>query len=165
MRAVSVSVDRGDTGDADGKQSGLASLSITGFRGIDQLQIPRLGRVALLAGQNGVGKTTVLEALRIYAARGAIDTLREVLSRRDELTTFRDEDGDSVTAPALDRLFHQNGDDRAPVAIGPIGDEGELKIDTVEDVSHLPDALIDSIEREGARVLRVEFDNVRSFYP
>ena len=146
-------------------RSRLASLSITGFRGIDQLQIPRLGRVALLAGQNGVGKTTVLEALRIYAARGGIDALREVLSCRDELTTFRDEDGDSVTAPALDRLFHQNGDDRVPVAIGPIGDEGKLKIDTVEDVSHLPDALIDTIEKEGARVLRVEFDDVRSFYP
>ena len=145
-------------------RSRLASLSITGFRGIDQLQIPRLGRVALLAGQNGVGKTTVLEALRIYAARGGIDTLREVLSRRDELTTFRDEDGDSVIAPALDRLFHQNGDDRVPVAIGPIGDEGELKIDYVEG-SDLPSELIDFFENEDARVLKVKFDDVLKFYP
>ena len=48
----------------------LPSLSIKGFRGIDDLSISRLGRVTLLAGKNGVGKTTVLEACRVYAARG-----------------------------------------------------------------------------------------------
>ena len=54
------------------KQLHLPSLSITGFRGIDTLTIPRLGRVTLLAGKNGVGKTTVLDAVRVYAAGGDI---------------------------------------------------------------------------------------------
>ena len=48
----------------------LPSLVIKNFRGIDELTIPRLGRVTLLAGKNGVGKTTVLDAVRIWAARG-----------------------------------------------------------------------------------------------
>lgn len=60
----------------------LPSLSVAGFRGVEQLTIPRLGRVTLLAGRNGAGKTTVLDAVRIYAARGQLDALRELLIRR-----------------------------------------------------------------------------------
>ena len=53
----------------------LPDLTIKGFRGIDELSIPRLGRVTLLAGKNSVGKTTVLDAVRVYAARGRYSTL------------------------------------------------------------------------------------------
>ena len=42
----------------------LSNLSIAGFRGIDRLSIGRLGRVTLLTGRNGIGKTTVLDAVR-----------------------------------------------------------------------------------------------------
>lgn len=48
----------------------LPTLAINGFRGIRELSISRLGRVTLLTGDNGVGKTTVLEAVRVFAARG-----------------------------------------------------------------------------------------------
>ena len=58
----------------------LPDLTIKGFRGIDELSIPRLGRVTLLAGKNSVGKTTVLDAVRIYAARGRYSTLHELLT-------------------------------------------------------------------------------------
>ncbi|MCE2451104.1 MAG: AAA family ATPase [Candidatus Latescibacteria bacterium] len=53
----------------------LPSLSIKGFRGIKELSIERLGRVTLLAGKNSVGKTTVLDAIRVYAARGHYEVL------------------------------------------------------------------------------------------
>ena len=46
----------------------LNSLSIKNFRGIDQLTINPLGRVNLIAGKNGTGKTTVLESLWILSA-------------------------------------------------------------------------------------------------
>ena len=49
----------------------LPSLVIRNFRGIDELTIPRLGRVTLLTGKNGVGKTTVLDAVRVWAIEGA----------------------------------------------------------------------------------------------
>ena len=150
----------GNSADAGSGQGGLDSLSIAGFRGIDQLDIPHLGRVALLAGRNGVGKTTVLEALRVYAARGRPETLGEVLSHREELTTVHDEEGGRDSAPALDRLFHRNGGVSSTVTIGPVNDVPQLTI-------YLAYELSDSLENvEEVKVLTVMFDEVeRRLYP
>ena len=57
----------------------LSSLVIRGFRGIDDLTIPHLGRVTLFAGKNGVGKTTILDAIRVYAGEASRDVLSGVL--------------------------------------------------------------------------------------
>ena len=62
----------------------LDSLVIEGFRGIDLLEIPRLGRVTLLAGKNGIGKTTVLEAVHAYAHNGDPSGLANMLMLRRE---------------------------------------------------------------------------------
>ena len=106
----------------------LESLSISGFRGIEQLTIPRLGRVALIAGRNGVGKTTVLDAVRLYAAHGELDAVQSLLMSRDELTTYEDEDGDLVDGPAFNRLFHRNRKDQATIVIDPLGSGPVLQI-------------------------------------
>ena len=45
----------------------LTSLSIKNFRGISQLTINPLGRINLIAGKNGAGKTGVLESLWILS--------------------------------------------------------------------------------------------------
>ncbi|MGE3076452.1 MAG: ATP/GTP-binding protein [Dehalococcoidia bacterium] len=85
----------------------LDSFSIKGFRGIPQLVIPRLGRATLLIGKNGVGKTTVLEALRVYASRGGPATLTEILAGHDEyvLPRGRPQDPDRRTV-AFESLFN-----------------------------------------------------------
>ena len=46
----------------------LTNLSINNFRGLKGLEINPLGRINLLAGKNGAGKTSVLEALWIFSA-------------------------------------------------------------------------------------------------
>ncbi len=74
----------------------LPDLHISGFRGIDNLDIPRLGRVTLLVGKNGVGKTTVLDAVRVYAARGQVGSLAEVLERHDELVSSEARQGPAI---------------------------------------------------------------------
>ena len=110
-----------NTPDSSERLGRLKSLSISGFRGIDRLDIPKLARVTLLAGKNGVGKTTVLDAVRVYVAQGRFAALKELLVRREELITKRFSDVDFEEVPALHRLFHRNGSEQASTSISPIG--------------------------------------------
>lgn len=93
----------------------LHSLRIVGFRGIEQMSVMRLGRITLFIGINGSGKTTVLEAIDTYAARGRHPDLGAFLVRRGE---FVDEVGEGESDPVrvLDfaSLFHGRGTDGYP---------------------------------------------------
>lgn len=62
------------------------SLKIAGYRMFRHLEIPKLGRVNLIVGKNNVGKTALLEALRLFAYKSSRKTVREILQSRDELT-------------------------------------------------------------------------------
>jgi hypothetical protein len=62
----------------------LKDLLIEDFRGFKRLEVPRLGRVNLIVGKNNVGKTALLEALHLYASRGAQCVLADMILRRDE---------------------------------------------------------------------------------
>ena len=88
----------------------LTTLTIVGFRGIERLSIPRLGRVTLLAGLNGVGKSTVLDAVRVFALRGDGDALDSLLESRQEVVATVDEDGDDVVVPDFSALFYGRED-------------------------------------------------------
>lgn len=108
----------------------LLDLSIRNFRGIDRLSIGRLGRVTLLAGRNGVGKTTVLEAVRVHAARGRPSVLHELLNRREELVVAFDEDHDPVASPDYAVLFHGRAAARGrPITIGPNSGADDVRIE------------------------------------
>ena len=97
----------------------LPSLSVRGFRGIGNLSISRLGRVTLIAGKNGVGKTTVLDAVRLYAARSRYSILTSILQSREELIQGVNEDGDEVLAPDWEALIHScNTSSDACISIG-----------------------------------------------
>jgi hypothetical protein len=62
----------------------LKNLRIKNFRLFENLEFNRLGRINLLVGRNNAGKSTVLEALRIYAAVGSPKLLQELLESHDE---------------------------------------------------------------------------------
>lgn len=98
----------------------LDSLLVSGFRGIPYLEIPRLGRVTLLAGQNGVGKTAVLEAVRVYAARSSYDVLATLLESHAESQRSRDFAGVETQMPDWHGLFHGRDQWVEPgIRIGP----------------------------------------------
>lgn len=62
----------------------LDSLEIKNFRNLKELQITSLGKVNLIVGKNNTGKSTILEALAIYATNRGPDILFELLEERRE---------------------------------------------------------------------------------
>ena len=107
----------------------LPDLTIKGFRGIDQLTIPRLGRVTLLAGKNGVGKTTVLEAVHVFAARGRFSALSDLLSRRGEVHVGSDDNGAGTSELDALSLFHGRVSEDATILIGREYPSEQLRIE------------------------------------
>ncbi|MDE2725882.1 MAG: AAA family ATPase [Gemmatimonadota bacterium] len=110
----------------------LPSLSIKGFRGIDELTIDRLGRVTLIAGKNSVGKTTVLDAIQVYAARGHYDILSQLLTSRQEVSiaTVDNVHERRKFVPDFPALFHGRDVSKcARIAIGPKSDADQLRIE------------------------------------
>jgi predicted ATPase len=62
----------------------LSSLTIRNFRGLEDLNVPHLGRVNLIVGKNNSGKSSILEALRIYAQQASQTLLDELVAAHDE---------------------------------------------------------------------------------
>lgn len=134
----------------------LPSFRVRGYRGFSDLRIERLGRVNLIVGRNNVGKTSLLEAIQLYAERGNPPLIWQLLATRDEtpqratLLPYRDgipqhvpvlrfADLDDLLA-SLRRLFYRrpaqtNG--RRVIQLGPLGTESKrLEIS----LSEIPDA-------------------------
>ena len=148
----------------------LPSLSVQGLRGIEDLSIPRLGRVTLLAGRNGVGKTTVLDAVRIHASRARPAVLSALLVGRDEIAAGKDEDGGRMSLSDGRALFFgrdTSGDAR--IAIGPLDGTDQLQI-RVASLSGEPDSLsktlLGKLKGGDTRVMKISFrDSVQLLPP
>ncbi len=145
------------------KQSGghlhLHDLAIKGFRGIKSLSLPRLGRVTLLAGKNGVGKSTVLEAVAVYAARRYCnEVLSNMLKKREELSIAQDENGDTFPVPNIEALFHGwDASKNAFIVIGPSKEPDQLRI---ENASH-NDLTNEQMVLEGFRSESYHYDDMQ----
>ncbi len=146
----------------------LSDLSITNFRGIRQLSINKLGRVNLITGLNGVGKTTVLEAVRVYATRGDQDVFRTLLYSRDELVEAPDEDRDIVMFPDYSALFFgRHVTPGQSISIGPASGHDCLKIEVV-DIEDLPEPqqdLFSKLNSDANQALKVVHRDAQSVLP
>ncbi len=146
----------------------LPDLSIANFRGIRQLSINKLGRVTLIAGRNGVGKTTVLEAVRVYAARGDQEVFQELLYSREEFIEILDEDRDRRISPDYSALFFsRNVTSDQPVLIGPASGGNSLIIETA-DVKDIPEPQQDwfsQFNSKATQVLRVIYRDAEFLLP
>jgi len=98
------------------------SLEIRNFRGFQHLTIEHLGRVNLIVGKNNIGKSSLLEALQLYASRASTPTfLWDIMRSRNEIrrpfVNVRD------MLAALKYLFYGRNEIKPglqPVQIGPI---------------------------------------------
>ncbi len=104
----------------------LDSLEIKNFRAFKHLRIEKLARVNLIVGKNNVGKSSVLEALWLYATNGKLAIILSLLGARDEglwavggqATTL------SERLNSFRHLFygrHSAGSHSGPIKIGAIG--------------------------------------------
>ncbi len=147
----------------------LPNLSIEGFRGVQKLSIPRLGRVTLIAGRNGVGKTTVLDAVRIYASRGRLSALTTLLVNREEITVGADADMTDVSLFDGKALFHgRDTSERPDILIGPLGGDDQLRIGITtlkEEPDSLMKALFEKSMGSGVRVMKVAFGSSVELLP
>ena len=110
----------------------LPDLTISGFRGICHLSVGRLGRVTLLAGLNGAGKTTVLEAVQLYAGRASTAVCESILEARGDVTAVPDEEDAArrLAVPDYRRLFGWFSDpSEGSVVIGPNGSAPPMKLE------------------------------------
>lgn len=138
----------------------LPDLAIKGFRGIDDLTIPRLGRVTLLAGKNGIGKTTVLEAFRIYASRGRPSAISDVLDDREEYSFESDREGNRVYYTDWTALFHgRDITTNISATIGPSHNSNQLVMKVVIlDEEELSENSPDIIPEEPIKAINVAYN-------
>lgn len=108
----------------------LRSLEIQGYRGIRHLQLPTLERVNLFVGVNNVGKTSLLEAVHLYASRAPVLVLASILREHSgyapSISTRNEEHTPEKISAAVDAtrsLFHGSFTKALgePIRIGPVG--------------------------------------------
>ncbi|MDR0619062.1 MAG: AAA family ATPase [Bacteroidales bacterium] len=62
----------------------LNSLHINNYRNLQDLTVNSLSRVNLITGKNNTGKSTILEAIAIYATKGDLGLIYQLLEERGE---------------------------------------------------------------------------------
>ena len=128
-------------------------LHIQGFRGIKDLEIPKLGRVTLITGKNNTGKSSVLEALRIHTQNATPHILYSVLAGRDEYVRGMDEydrlyDPETVFhVSVLFQGFPKLADEFAPILISTSGKSQAMKL------SLWVEWFIEDVDSDGSRRL------------
>jgi predicted ATPase len=136
----------------------LPSLRIRGFRCFRDLTIPRLGRVNLVVGRNNSGKTTLLEALSVYAAGlDASVAIKRVLELRRETRAG----ANGAAHPDVARVFHcapgRSEAEQAWFEIGPAQPPGRrLRAEIRTDRSEWQDNSGEHAEFDEPAALRVQ---------
>jgi hypothetical protein len=121
----------------------LNSLGVRNFRAFHDLKIERLGRVNLIVGKNNVGKTSLLEALQLYARKAPTPAyIWDIMKNRRETRQSFKEVKDMLAT--LRYLFYGRKDvlpGLEPIEIGPMNSSKEtLSIGIIWTViEYLPD--------------------------
>ena len=108
----------------------LKSLAIKNFRSLEDFQVAKLGRVNLIVGKNNSGKSSVLEALRIYAGNAQRDLLEVIAAGHDEKVRGRETERSDPEQQLpfedffVGRQFPQ--DEETGISIGEVGISADL---------------------------------------
>lgn len=154
----------------EGNELHLRNLVVSAFRGINSLRIPSLRRVTLFVGQSGVGKTTLLEAIRIYASRGKASELANILRNRGEISAATNEDGEEIDSPNFLALFYGRGvENEQTISIGCTDSLKQVRIQPrllkLNDLGELGFYDFDSFNYRKAWQLRVSYGQTQFTVP
>lgn len=133
----------------------LESLEIKNFRSLKDFHVARLGRVNLIVGKNNSGKSTVLEALRIYAGNAQRGLLEEIAEGHDEKYRLRESEQieSDIQLPLSDFFVGRQfpHDETLSISIGEFAsDDKALRIEhgfLVEEEVVMKDASGNIVER------------------
>ncbi|MFK5969824.1 MAG: AAA family ATPase [Candidatus Marithrix sp.] len=109
----------------------LNSLKVHNFRLLESFQVKKLGQVNLIVGKNNSGKSSVLEALRIYAGNANGELLTKIAQGHDEKYELDDEEHMFDTTLPFEDLFtgRQFPDNDNGIIIGEVDNiEKDLQI-------------------------------------
>jgi len=85
----------------------INSLNIKNYRNLKELRINSLGRVNLITGKNNTGKSTILEAIALFASKGDLALIFQFLSERGEnfKQTENNKNSTDINIRSLSSLF------------------------------------------------------------
>jgi len=104
----------------------LPSIHIRGYKAFRDFRLEKLGRVNLITGRNGTGKTAFLEAVEIYATAGGDSVLWSAADPVGFKETFSSRAANSAVDPkVVSNLFYGRGTNGSPpeLSVGGVGDE------------------------------------------
>lgn len=137
----------------------MKSIYIKNFKNLSELRIDKMSRVNLIVGRNNVGKSTLLEAISTYLAKGSDAWLRKILARRGEVIGAQTNDLNLIKKHYLS-LFSGGLEDysqKSAIIIGEtVDDDNLLKILQVKVTEKLTNVhLFSGLESDG----HVEYEN------
>ena len=112
----------------------VPDFRIQRFAGIKDLTVPAFGQVTLVVGDNGVGKSTLLDALRVYARKGDDIVLKSILKRRN---LYARSSSDEILKLDWGALFNRT--EPSEVVLSTASGSADLRmkvLTSIEEVTH-----------------------------
>jgi predicted ATPase len=132
----------------------LRSLVVKNFRQLRDLSIADLGHLNLIVGGNNSGKSSLLDALRLFAAKAAPSLIEELLVSHGELqSAVQDASSDAIPERAIANLFFGRK--------FPLGDSEKVVVGDAEGKQFVSLEHIYLTEEFETRELDGEISNVR----
>lgn len=136
----------------------LDSLEIKNFRAFDHLRVERLGRANLIVGKNNTGKSSLLEAVYVFASGGSLGVILYILDYRGEIAgvAWQNQKQPDVARieVALNSLFYSNLHGPQRPATLSSGVES-IEIDTTLIESVVPTQVHSIMDTGGLEIARV----------
>ncbi|HEO1776273.1 AAA family ATPase [Acinetobacter baumannii] len=133
----------------------LNSLLIENFRSLERLEVPTLGKVNLIIGKNNSGKSSVLDALKLYASFVDESVLVNIVDEHDEFFILEE---DTAISPYESLFYGRRFKDNHKIIIGELNNsDNQIIIEASKALEvHLP---LDK-EANPLRAYQVSFQDI-----